>query len=100
MRNFVTITISFFLITLIISCGPKKDKIERYREDGVEIIVNHLEPYRIEGEPSTLHLEEELVIDTEEDYIAERGLADIDNFDVDSKGNIYCLYSESRYEHS
>jgi len=84
------------MITLIISCGPKQEKIERYMKDGVEVIVNHLEPYRIEGEPSTLHLEEEFTIDTEKDYIAERGLVDIDNFDVDSKGNIYCIYNRSR----
>jgi hypothetical protein len=81
------------MIALIISCGPKQEKIERYMKDGVEVIVNHLEPYRIEGEPNTLHLEEEFTIDTEKDYIAERGLVDIENFDVDSKGNIYCLYN-------
>ena len=64
-------------------------------EDGVEVIVNHLEPYKIEGELSTLHLEEEFTIDTEKDYVAEVGLADIENFDVDSKGNIYCLNNRS-----
>jgi len=84
------------MITLIISCGPKQEKIERYMKDGVEVIVNHLEPYRIEGEPSTLHLEEVFTIDTEKDDVAERGLVDLDNFDIDSKGNIYCLYRRSR----
>ena len=91
MRNFNSILIFLFMIVLIISCGPKQEKIERYVKDGVEVIVNHLEPYRIEGEPNTLHLEEEFTIDTEKDYIAESGLVDIDNFDVDSKGNIYGL---------
>jgi len=96
MRNFNYILISFFMITLIISCSPKQEKIERYMKNGVEVIVNHLEPYRIQGEPSTFHLEEEFTIDTEKDYVAERGLVDIDNFDVDSKGNIYCIYNRSR----
>jgi hypothetical protein len=96
MKNFNSILISFLMITLIISCGPKQEKIERYIEDGVEVIVNHIEPYKIEGVPSMLHLEEEFTIDTEKDHIAERGLVDIENFDVGSEGNIYCLYNRSR----
>jgi len=93
---FSSFLIPFFMIALIISCRPKQKKIERYTENGVEVIVNHLEPYRIEGEPNTLHLEEEFSIDTEKDYVAERGLVDIDKFDVDSEGNIYCIYLRSR----
>lgn len=58
-------------------------------EDGVEVIVNYLEPYKIKGEPSTLHLEEEFTIDTEKEEIAELGLTDIRGFDVDSEENIY-----------
>lgn len=65
-------------------------------KNGVEVIVNHLEPYRIEGEPNTLQLEEEFTIDTEKDHVAERGLVDIDKFYLNSKGNIYCLYEKSR----
>ena len=53
-------------------------------EDGVEVIVNHLEPYKIKGEPSTLHLEEKFTLDTERDEIAEIGLTDTQDFDVDS----------------
>jgi len=96
MRNFNPAWISFLMITLIISCGPKQEKVERYIEDGVEVIVNHIEPYKIEGEPSSLHPEEEFSIDTEKKSVAERGLVDIDNFYIDSKGNIYCLFEKSR----
>jgi len=85
--------ISAFIV--LISCGPREEKIERYVEDGVEVIVNHVEPYKIEGEPSKLHLDEEFTIDTEKDHVAEWGLADFENFDVDSKGNIYCLHNRS-----
>ena len=60
-------------------------------EDGVEVIVNHLEPYKIKGEPSTLQLEEEFRIDTERDEIAEVGLTDIKLFEVDSESNVYFL---------
>jgi hypothetical protein len=79
------VTILFFLA----SCGPKQDKVERVIEDGVEVVINHIEPYKIKGEPSILHLEEDFTIDTERDDLAEVGLTDMGSFDVDSKGNIY-----------
>jgi hypothetical protein len=79
----------FLAFLFFCSCGPKQDEVERYMEDGVEIIVNHLEPYKIKGEPSTLHLEEEFTIDTEKDEIAKVGLTDIQGFDVGSEQNIY-----------
>jgi hypothetical protein len=79
-------------LCLLIFCSPKQDETERIMEDGVEVIINHLEPYKIEGEPSTLHLEEEFTIDTERDEIAKVGLADIRDFDVDSQGNIYFFH--------
>lgn len=78
-------------LSLLYSCAPKQEKVERYMEDGVEVLANHLDPYKIEGEPSTLNLEEELTIDTEEDEIAETGLLDMETFDVDSEGNIYLI---------
>jgi hypothetical protein len=92
----VSIILSISAFMMCISCGPKQEEIERYTKDGIEVIVNHLEPYKIEGALSTLHLEEEFTIDTEKDYVVERGLADIDNFDVDSEGNIYCIYKKSK----
>ena len=67
----VSIILLFSAILMFISCGPKQDKIEKYTEDGVEVIVNHLEPYRIEKEPARLYLEEQLRIDTESEVIAE-----------------------------
>jgi len=81
------------LLTLIVfcflSCSSKSDKIERIWEDGVEVIINHIEPYKIEGQLSELILEEEFRIDTERDEMAEIGLGDIFCFDVDSEGSIY-----------
>jgi hypothetical protein len=73
-------------------CGPSQVDVERIMEDGVEVVINHLEPYKISGEPSTLHLEEEFTIDTEREEIAEVGLPDIRDFDVDSQGNIYFFH--------
>lgn len=83
------IILLILIISLFIYCGPKQDKVDRVYEDGVEVVINHLEPYKIKGEPCTLHLEEEFTIDTERDEVAEIGLTDIRGFDVDSEENIY-----------
>jgi hypothetical protein len=83
------------LLCLLICCGPKQDEVERVSEDGVEVVINHLEPYEIKGEPSNLILEEIFAIDTEKDEIAEMGLIDIETFDVDSKGNIYLMLRQT-----
>ncbi len=79
------------VLSLFIFCGPKQEEVERIIEDGVEVVINHLEPYKIEGEPDTLYLDKEFSIDTERDEIVELGLTDIKGFDVDSEENIYCF---------
>ncbi len=86
----------FFLIILIvfvftISCKERAPKIEKRIENGVEVVVNHLEPYVIPDEPSTLTLEKLFSIDTEDDSTAEIGLTDIYRFDIDENGNIFIL---------
>jgi hypothetical protein len=64
-------------------------------EDGVEIIVNQLEPYKIDDEQTTIRLEELFVIDTENDDLVDAGLTTINNFDVDSENNLYILSSRT-----
>jgi hypothetical protein len=82
----------FVLIILFISCGGREqDMVERTVENGVEVILNHIEPYQIPGEPTTFNIEEIFTIDTEYLSIARTVLTDISCFDVDSKGNIYFL---------
>jgi len=77
-------------LALLIYCGPKQEEVERIMEDGVEVVINHLEPYKINGETTSLTLEKEFTIDLEEDVIVERGLTEPNaGVDVDSKGNIY-----------
>jgi hypothetical protein len=80
-----------FVSMLLLHCGPGQDQVEKTVEDGVEVIINHLEPYEVKGKPNNLFLEEEFRIDTEKDEIAETGLTDISNrgFGVDSEGSIY-----------
>jgi len=92
----------FLILILLLSsfCGPKPEEIEKIYEGGVEVVVNHLEPYRIRGEPSLLSLQEEFSIDTENDDTAALGLTDINNFEVDLEGNIYfLLFNPSEKEH-
>ncbi|UCE21508.1 MAG: 6-bladed beta-propeller [Candidatus Aminicenantes bacterium] len=78
-------------LCIFFACGPKSERVEKIMEDGVEIVINHLEPYRLKDEPSTLNLEKVLSIDTEDDAVAAQGLTDIYHFDVDARGNIYIL---------
>lgn len=77
-------------------CAPKQEEIEKVMEDGVEVIINHLEPYKIEGDPTSFALEEIFTIDTEEEDVANTGLTDINYFDVDSEGSIYFLNDKSK----
>jgi hypothetical protein len=62
----------------------------------VEVVLNHIEPYKIKGEPSILHLEREFSIDTEKEDILKTGLTDIWDFDVDSEGSVFLMSYHSR----
>ena len=78
------------------SCTPTQNDVDRTFEDGVEVVINHLEPYRVKGEPSTFSLTEEFRIDTEKEDIAEMGMADIGAFDIDGEGRIYILSGKNK----
>ncbi len=80
----------FICLILFFSCTPKTEKAERIIEDGVEVVLNRLEPYTLKGEPSIFALEREFSIDTEKEEMTGLGLTDIGlYFDVDSGGNIF-----------
>ncbi len=92
MRNNDFIGSSFLflsIIVILVSCGSQQDKVERIIEDGVEVVLNGIEPYKIKGEPSNLNLMEEYIIDLERDDLSGLGISDITAFDVDTDGNIY-----------
>lgn len=86
----------YLIPLLFLCCKPAIEEIERYTEDGVEVVVNHQEPYKLAGESTRLYLEKQLTIDTESENIAETGLTDIFYFDVDTDGNIYFLNDKSQ----
>ncbi len=56
------------LLSLFVYCGPKQDRAKEFK---------------------SLSMEEEFTIDTERKDLAENNFVDIDEFDVDSEGNIY-----------
>lgn len=72
-------------------CGPKQDKVDRINEEGVEVVINHLEPYKIKGEPTNLLLEEVFSVDTNNLKMLRIGLTDIETFDIDSEGNVFII---------
>ena len=90
------ISILLFLLVffMVVSCGQKQDKVEKIQEDGVEVVINHLEPYQI-GDVSSFTLEEIFKIDTEEDEIVNLGITDIFGFEVNSVGEIIILKTYS-----
>jgi hypothetical protein len=83
------------MAAILCGCGPKQAEVERRIENGVEVVLNHLEPCELMGEASTLHLEEILSIDTEREEIAETGLVSMSNIAVDSSGNIFLMLRSS-----
>lgn len=87
------------LPVLFLCCGQKEDKVEILMEDGLEVVVNHLEPYRIDGQESRIRLEEDFVIDLEDPTISELGLYGLDSFAVNSVGEIFLLQQRTEADH-
>ena len=89
-KNFIVSFILFLsMVVILASCGLQQDKVEKIIEDGVEVVLNGIEPYKIKGMPSNLHLEKEYIIDFESNDLSGLGISDITGFDVDSDGNVY-----------
>jgi hypothetical protein len=82
------------ILSLSFYCAPKQDEVERTLEDGADVVINHLKPYKIKGQPSSFSLEEELVIDFSSDKIGNLGIAGAVGFEVASDGTIYFMYSD------
>ena len=81
------------IIAISISCVYRSDRVEKHIEDGVEVTINYLEPYKIKDEPSNLVLEKEFSIDFASEEIGELGIAAATDFEIDSNGNIYFFFS-------
>ena len=57
---------------LLVSCSGGRLEVDKTYEDGVEVVLNHKEPYRVPDEPSAVVLEEEFIIHTESPDLLQR----------------------------
>lgn len=89
LRKGVLATALGLTIFCLAGCAGKHGTIDRTTENGVEVVLNHLQPYEIPGRPASLTLEETAAVDTESDAVAKAGVTDFYLFDVDSQGNAY-----------
>ena len=89
-RYLKIISLSLAITLFFIGC-TKQDKIEKIFEDGVEIISNPLQPYKLKERFPSFKLQEDFIIDTEDNFYAEIGLSEITSFALDSEGNIFLL---------
>jgi hypothetical protein len=80
---------AIFLIVILAGCGPRSDQVDRIVENGVEVVLNHVTPYRVAGEALRFRLEREYSVDFGGDEIAGLGLAGAVNFEIDSEGSVY-----------
>jgi hypothetical protein len=77
---------------VIVACSSEKpSQIDRVMENGVEVVLNYLEPYLLKNVPAQLSIKREFSIDLERDDLAEIGVSEVLDYDVDSSGSIFCL---------
>jgi hypothetical protein len=88
-------TLFSLVLLLLANCSSQQQIIDKPTEEGVEVILNHLEPYAIKGVSSRLILEKDFSIDTENEKLAQTGLTEMETFDVDREGNIYIIRWQS-----
>jgi hypothetical protein len=86
-------------IALSVYCGGRQPQVDKITENGAEVILNHLEPYELRGEPSHLRLAEETRIDFEKAEYSNLGLKEPSFAEADAQGNIYVVeqYSDSQF---
>lgn len=75
----------------LVGCNGKRNVIDRTWEKGVEVIINHLDPYILRGEPASFTLTREVTIDLSQNDLASQGIGSVGEIAVDSKGNIYTV---------
>jgi hypothetical protein len=78
-------------VLFVFGCSSNRGRVDKTVENGVEIVLNHLEPYQIKGEPSTFSLEKLLSIDLERADLAKAGMGTAGEWDADDQGNIYVV---------
>jgi hypothetical protein len=79
------------VLSLFLCCGRGQERVRRIVTDGVDTVLNGIDPYVLKDEPGPLRLEKMFSIDTEDENQLKAGLTDIETFDVDAAGNIYLI---------
>jgi hypothetical protein len=83
--------IVFFIIFFLGSCVSEKAEVKKIIENGVEIVINNLKPYKKGEKVPTFSLQEEFSINMDSIDLVEKGFTEVHSFDVDSEGNIYVV---------
>ncbi len=86
-------------LAFLVSCKGKQPQIDKIIEDGIEVVLNHNEPYVVGGKPASFRLEEELRIDFTKPEFIDLGLAWPAEAHADSKGNIFVLDRDLKSEY-
>jgi len=76
-------------------CGSS-GRVEKKTENGVEIVFNHVEPYRLAGKPARLSLKKEYSIDFGSEEIGAFGIANAIDFEIDAAGRPYFYDSNAK----
>jgi hypothetical protein len=84
------------LLLFLCACTQNPGQVDKISEEGIEVIINHIKPYKIQGTKTTFSLEERFTIDAEREDLVQIGFSDIHGFDLDSEGNIFCLDQRSK----
>lgn len=79
------------IFPFFLGCDSSPAKVERIVEDGIEVVLNPLEPVPLDTGSFSLTVQEMFRLDTGNDEMAELGLTDILIFDIDTDGNIYIV---------
>lgn len=96
-KAFILSFIVGFIIIFLGSCVSEEANVKKVIDNGVEVIINNLEPYRKGKKAANLSAQEEFAINMDSNDLVEKGLAEVHSFDVDSEGNIYvvCVNNEA-----
>ena len=93
MKNSCKLLAALSCFFVLFACGGNAGRVEKIIENGVEIVVNHLEPYKF-SDRNAFTLEKIFTIDTEQNDISSLGIGDILGFAVNPEGEIFCLKAQ------
>jgi hypothetical protein len=87
------------VMVLLVSCRAKQPQVDKTLDNGVEVVINHLSPYKISREPSQLRLEEKTRIDFGTKEFEKFGLKEPTFVEADSDGNVYVAEEDGAFDY-